>query len=311
MGIVIEVVLPVFGLIALGYLFARTPLMTEAGLRGLTNYTFYIAFSALLFRAMRDVRLEELDHDILFAYFGGSLATFAAALVIGRFVFHLRLGERAFMALGSTFSNGVGLGIPLVLATWGESGLVPLLMIVSIHSLILLTLATVLVELDRDGVGMGRRLAISLGSMIRHPVLVAIFAGLAWGATGLSLPQVVEQPLKLLADSASPCALVALGGSLATIRIAGDLPQTLAMTALKLLLLPAIVWVLAQHVIGLPPLWVAVATLNAALPAGANVPLQAQRYGIYVARSTSVVLVSTGLSVVTLSALLAFFADGR
>lgn len=311
MGIVIEVVLPVFGLIALGYLFARTPLMTEAGLRGLTNYTFYIAFSALLFRAMRDVRLEELDHDILFAYFGGSLATFAAALVIGRFVFHLRLGERAFMALGSTFSNGVGLGIPLVLATWGESGLVPLLMIVSIHSLILLTLATVLVELDRDGVGMGRRLAISLGSMIRHPVLVAIFAGLAWGATGLSLPQVVEQPLKLLADSASPCALVALGGSLATIRIAGDLPQTLAMTALKLLLLPAIVWVLAQHVIGLPPLWVAVATLNAALPAGANVPLQAQRYGIYVARSTSVVLVSTGLSVVTLSALLAFFAGGR
>lgn len=311
MGIVIEVVLPVFGLIALGYLFARTPLMTEAGLRGLTNYTFYIAFSALLFRAMRDVRLEELDHDILFAYFGGSLATFAAALTIGRFVFHLRLGERAFMALGSTFSNGVGLGIPLVLATWGESGLVPLLMIVSIHSLILLTLATVLVELDRDGVGMGRRLAISLGSMIRHPVLVAIFAGLAWGATGLSLPQVVEQPLKLLADSASPCALVALGGSLATIRIAGDLPQTLAMTALKLLLLPAIVWVLAQHVIGLPPLWVAVATLNAALPAGANVPLQAQRYGIYVARSTSVVLVSTGLSVVTLSALLAFFAGGR
>jgi predicted permease len=81
------------------------------------------------------------------------------------------------------------------------------------------------------------------------------------------------------------------------------------MTALKLLVAPALVF-LATHVIfGLPPLWVAVATLYAALPTGANVYLFAQRYGVYVARSTSVVLVATALSVFSLTALLAIFAQ--
>ena len=68
------------------------------------------------------------------------------------------------------------------------------------------------------------------------------------------------------------------------------------------------VWVLARHVIGLDPLWVAVATVNAAMPSGANVYLLAQRYGVYVARSTSTVLLSTAMSIVTLSVVLAIFA---
>jgi len=312
MGVVLGIVLPVFGLIGVGYLIARAGLLNGPALQGLTNYTFLIAFSALLFRAMRNVHIETLEPHILVDYFAGSLTVFAIAALLGRFVFGLRLAQQAFMALGACFSNGVGLGIPLVLQAYGEAGLTPFLMITALHSLILLTLAALMVELDRPGSPLGARLLASFLAMLRHPILIAIAAGMAWGAvaeaTGWALPDFVERMLKLLSDSAAPCALVGLGASLAAIRIAGDLTQTLAMTVLKLLLMPVLVFVMTRLIFALPPLWVTVATLYAALPTGANVYLFAQRYGVYVARSTSVVLVSTAFSVFTLTALLAIFA---
>lgn len=315
MATVVGIVLPVFALIFLGWLIARRGLLSREGLQGLSNYTFYVAFSALLFRAMSGVRLQELDGGILLAYFGGVLAIYLLTMAVGRFVFGLRMAEQALMALGACFSNGVGLGIPLVLAAWGQAGLVPLLMIIAVHSAVLLSLASVLVEIDRGGAsghGIGRRLVSSSLAIVRHPVLMAIAAGLAWGAlsraSGLSLPPAADIALKWLADSAIPCGLIGLGGSLAFIRLAGDMPQTLTMTAMKLLMQPLAVWLLARYVLQLEPLWVAVATVNAAMPAGANVYLLAQRYGLYVARATSVVLLSTALCIVTLSVLLAIFA---
>ncbi len=315
MTTVIGIVLPVFALIFVGWLIVRVGLLSQEGLRGLTAYTFFVAFSALLFRAMREVRLQDLDVGILLAYFGGVAVVWLLAMALGRLVFGLKPAEQAMMALGSCFSNGVGLGIPLILATWGHDGLVPLLMIIAVHSAILLSLASVLAEFARGSAGdrsLWRRLGVSMIAIARHPVLLAIAAGLVWGALArqfsLVLPAALETGLKWLADSAIPCGLVGLGASLAGIRLAGDLPQALVMSAFKLAALPLAVWVLARHVIGLEPLWVAVATVNAAMPTGANVYLLAQRYGVYVARSTSMVLLSTAMSIVTLSVVLAIFA---
>jgi malonate transporter len=314
MGIVLEIVLPVFALIFIGWLIVKLRWLDEAGLKGLTNYTFYVAFSALLFRAMRNVHLDQLDAGILLAYFSAVAVIWLLAMAIGRFVFGLSFAEQTMMALGGTFTNGVGLGIPLVLATWGEAGLVPLLMIIAVHSAILLSAAAVLVELSRGGEavqGTAQRLANSLLAALRHPVLLAIAVGLAWGmfsrATGVHLPNWAEVALKWLGESAIPCALIGLGGSLAMIRLAGDLPQTLVMTVCKLVALPLAVWLMAHYVLRLDTLWTAVATVNAAMPTGANVYLLAQRYDTYVARTTSTVLLSTACSIVTLSIVLALF----
>jgi len=315
MTIVLEIVLPVFALIFIGWLIVRLGWLDAAGLRGLTNYTFYVAFSALLFRAMRNVRLDQLDAGILLAYFGAVAIVWLLAMAVARFVFRLTLPEQAMMALGGTFTNGVGLGIPLVIATWGDAGLVPLLMIIAVHSAILLSAAAVLVEFGREVEDRGsslRRLATSSLAALRHPVLVAIAVGLAWGmtsrATAWQLPNALEVTLKFLAESAIPCGLVGLGASLAMIRLTGDLPQTLVMTVCKLVALPLAVWLLARHVLQLDALWVAVATVNAAMPTGANVYLLAQRYDTYVARTTSTVLLSTVCSIVTLSVVLAILA---
>lgn len=312
MANVLGIVLPAAIVTFVGWLILRIGVLNAEGARGLSNYTFNVAFSALLFRVMRDVRPQDLDLDVVLAYFGGSLIVWGIAMVLGRLVFGLNGPERAMMGMGSAFSNNGVLGIPLVLTTWGEPGLVPLFMIIAFHSAILLSLCSVLIEWHRGGEG-GSSLAHRLGRMafaiLRHPVLVAIVFGLAWGVAArefdLAFPKALELALKWIGDSAVPCGLIVLGASLAGIRLAGDLPQIITMTAMKLVLQPLCVWLLARFVFDLQPIWVAVATLAAALPTGANFYMMAQRYDVFLQRATSTVLVSTALSIVTLSMLLA------
>ena len=105
-------------------------------------------------------------------------------------------------------------------------------------------------------------------------------------------------------------AVFALGATLAAYRIAGDLRETLVVVALKLLLHPFAVWIAATQIFALTPLWAGVATLTAALPSGVNVFVIARQYDIYLARASAAVLISVGLSVLTLAALIAWLAPG-
>lgn len=115
----------------------------------------------------------------------------------------------------------------------------------------------------------------------------------------------MDDTLALIGKAAAPVSLFAVGATLATCRIAGDLREALVMTALKLLVLPVVVWASATFVFDLRPEWITVAVVAAAMPAGANVYVFARKYDIYVNRATAVVLLSTVLSVVTLTALIA------
>jgi predicted permease len=138
-----------------------------------------------------------------------------------------------------------------------------------------------------------------------NPIVIGALSGPAFGFTGFGLPEVIDETLALLGKAAAPVSLFAVGATLATCRIAGDMREALVVTVLKLAMLPALVWVSAALVFDLRPDWVTVAVLAAAMPAGANVYVFARKYNAYVNRATAVVLVSTLVSVVTLTVLLA------
>ncbi len=92
-----------------------------------------------------------------------------------------------------------------------------------------------------------------------------------------------------------------VGASLAHVGLKGHWQPAAVASFFKLAVLPVLVWTVGRYVFPLDPLWLNVATLNAALPAGANVYLIAQMYGIGVGRATNAVVISTAASVFTLS----------
>jgi predicted permease len=306
----LDIVLPMFGLMLCGYVSALIGLFRGDAVKGLSVFVFFFAIPGLLFHGITGGSHGESDQlTIVYAYFLGCLLIFAASMLVGRLVFGLSLQEQAVMAFTTTFSNTVLLGIPIIYAAFGEAGILPVTLITSLHSIILLTLATTIVEL---GAGTGRNVLRSLPTtllaLLKNPLLLAIIAGYVVRFLGLPVPVVLARGTELLAGAAAPCSLFALGATLTTFRIGGDAAQSAFLVVTKMLVHPLVVWLLARYAFTLAPIQIAVATILAALPAGANAFILAERYGVYLERTATCVLVTTALSVVTVALLLAHYA---
>jgi predicted permease len=305
MTAILDIVAPVFLIVALGWVTAVRRYIDEAGFRVLIGFTFTVASPALLFAG--GTSGHGGGGPAAFAFFLAALVVYAFAMWLGARRLGMALGEAGLFGLNATFGNTVMMGIPLVAAAYGQAGLSVLLAIIALHSMVLLGLGTVVVELGiHRHAPLASVLRATAGGVLRNPIVVSVMAALAWSTLGLPVPGAVRRTLELLGASSPPLALFCLGGSLATFRVAGAMGEVAWTLVLKLAVLPLLVWGLCI-LIGLGPLETAVAVTSAALPTGANAFMLARRYRTGAERSGATVLVSTVISVFTLGWLLAWF----
>ncbi|MBU8536279.1 AEC family transporter [Falsiroseomonas tokyonensis] len=302
---VVEVVLPVFAMILLGFAAAKRQLVSEEGFKAMTLFVFGLAAPALLFAG--GTRPHEGGGGAALALLSGSVVMFWLAVAFGRSLFRLNLGEASLFALSCIFGNSVMMGVPIIVAAYGPAGVPPMLGILAFTTMILLGQATVLTEVGLHANAPWRRvLGASLKGILRNPVVLAVVAAFLWTLLGLHLPDVARRTLEMMGAAAPPLALFCLGGGLAGIAGAALWQETAAIVVVKLLALPALVWGLALW-LDLPPIEMAVAVTMAALPTGANAFILARRYATGTDRSGAAVVVTTALSVLTLSALIGHF----
>ena len=314
MVLVLEIIIPIFGFIGLGYLMARTPLLSAEGTKGLSQFVFFCAIPALLFRA--GVRLfaegaEPVEPGLLIAFFGGGLGIQLSVLLWLWFVRKRPLAEATMAGLCAAFTNTVMLGLPLSFALFGDRGLLLTSSVIAVNGLVYYTLTTTLIELGQGSGGSPIRNVVSgLAALVKNPILLGMVIGLAWGFAGIPIPGPAAKMIDLLAAAAPPVALFALGASLVQFRLAGDLVEAVWITAIKLLVSPALVGAIGYYLIGLRGDTLALAIILASTPVGVNPFLIATRYGVYVQRCGSAVLITTALSVISISVLIALLAPG-
>jgi malonate transporter and related proteins len=301
---IVDALIPVVLLIAIGVIAGKAKWISAGGIKELSNLVFMVVAPALLFRTMALVHPENVDWRSMATYFSGMWLLFGVVLA---WVGFTRRG--AVLALAATFSNTVMIGIALVGIAYGAAGLAVLLPIVSLHALVMLTVATLVLEfaLLREQAGASgisghiqrppvwRTVWLAGRNAVVHPVPLPIIAGLLFAQTGWSIPAVVDKPLQLLGQSFSPLALILVGITLTHGAVGVHVRAALWLTAAKNLLLPALVcaigWLLGLH--GLP---LAVVVVTASLPIGANVFLFSQRYGVAQELVTASVAASTILA---------------
>ena len=309
---VVSSMLPVVLLIAIGFAAGRLRLIRGEAVRDLSNLVFLVLVQALLFRTMATAHLERLDLRSVALYYIVAGAMFFALLFIQG------LNSRsAVVALAAIFSNTLMIGVPLVQLAYGQAGLVHLFTLISMHALVLLTLATVVIELlvAREQAANGQQghrpiaatVARAVKNAILHPVPLPIIAGFMYSLTGLGLHPVVERPLKLLGDAFGPVALVLVGVTLAQTAIGPHLRGATGISLLKCVVHPLLM-ALAGWALGLSGLALSVMVVAAALPVGANVFLFSQRYHKAEELVTASVAVSTAVAVVTVSITMALLA---
>ncbi len=316
-AIVLSSLIPVVLLIAIGFIAGRAGYIRAEATKDLAALVFVVLTPALLFRTMSTVHVERLDFKPVAVYFA------AAILLFGVMLFWQGATRRAaVVALAATFSNTVAIGIPLVSLAYGEAGLVTLFTLISLHALIMLTLATVMLELavaheaaskvppeaGDDARARRRRMAlmvlVALRNGIFHPVPLPIIIGLLFAQTGLALPEVVDRPLVLLGNAMGPLALVLVGATLASARVGAQLKGATGLALLKNLVMPAMVAAIGWAV-GLTGVPLTVMIVAASLPIGANVFMFSQRYEVAEELVTAGVAVSTALGLVTISVVMA------
>jgi len=293
----LQIVLPIFVIIGCGGAAAATGLMGARVADGLSEFVFVIAIPVLLFRTLATAPLPEAQPwGYWSAYFGALALIWWMTSALASRVFGLKGQEVPILSFATVQANTVFIGIPLILRVFGDAGSVPMFLLIAIHLPVTMTVATLLVERSEGGAA---RLPEMARKLLLHPILVGIMAGVAWRLTGLPLPGVAATATKLMADAALPTALFALGMTLRRYGLSAPLPLVGAVAFLKLVAQPALVYLLAFHVLPMPPVWAAVAVLFAACPCGVNAYLLASRYGVGVALSSSAVAATTALAVLT------------
>ncbi len=304
MGAIAGIVAPIFALIGLGAAARYWRWIDPAGQRGINDLTFYLLIPALLFSAVAEAQVIA-GLDVAVVYFSCCLTVFAAGLLLARRVLQARLDQATVIGLNCAYGNTVMLGLPIVSAAFGPQGVAILLPIIALHSAVLLPLATVLIEAGgvQDGHPVMKAIR-TLPSLGRNPVIVAIVVALLWRVIGVPVPVPLHRLTTLLAAAGPALALFSLGASLPGFAMQGSLRETGIATVLKLAIFPLLVWVVAR-VVGLGPVPIAVAVLTAGAPTGANAFFLARRTGTLASESAGTVVVSTALSVLTLTALLA------
>lgn len=296
--------MPLFILIALGWMLVRWQKWPDSITEALNRVVFKIALPAMLFRLMSDFgQSPPVDARLLIAFFGSCLIVFVLGRVMASRLFKLDGISGSVFALGGIFSNNVMLGLPIATVMLGEQAIPSVALVLVFNGLILWTLATVSVEWVKHGALNLKGFGKTAVSVLKNPLIIAILSGTLFSLTGIPLPQMIDKPVSMLGTIAVPLALVALGMSLAAYKIKDGLKESYAICLLKLIVQPLVIWGLAV-MLGLPPLESKVVVLLGSMSVGINVYLMSQQFNALTGPAATSMLLSTIFSAVTTPLLL-------
>lgn len=313
MGVAFDLVVPVFGIIAIGYGAARTGFLKYEAVNGINLYVFNFAMPALMFRSFATIEFpKEALWGLWLSYYLAMISVWTIGGLIGRFAQGRTLAESVVIGSGAAQSNTIMLGLPIILLALGDDAAPPLFFILVFHGPILITLLIFLLEAVMQPAGaekstMRKTLVAGALGTVRNPIVVSFVAGAAYGQSGLGLPGPADMIFEMLGRTGIPCALFVLGATLTRYQVRRSVGTALVTSTLKLLVHPLLVWLLAFYVFGLPPLWTAVGVILAGMPTGIYSSIMATRYDAAAGAASSTVLLSTAISLVTITVLLSLF----
>jgi len=305
-----SIILPVFMLIALGFVLGRYGALREGTSQILAEFVFTCAMPALLFLSMSKVQYQELQQwGFIGAYLLSLLISAGfGALVLSR-VFGCTKQELPICVMNAGVTNSVYVGLPIMLLAHGSP--VPVVLVVLIQVLCVTPLVLFALERGRGGEEQAKQACLkSLVEVAKTPIVAASLLGILWGSLGPTLPQTVNRTLEMLGGAAIPGALIALGLSFhaAESRLSARLlPEVLFSSLVKVVLHPLCAYLAGRYIWRLDPSWLAPLVLMAGMPSALNGFIFARRYGVYVAEAGATITLSTVISAATLWLIVSFF----
>ncbi|HEX7791406.1 MAG TPA: AEC family transporter [Afipia sp.] len=309
---ILNLALPYFGLIFIGYACGKYKRLPEAGLEWLNFFLLYVSLPALFFRTLAKTPFEQLNNPpFVIATTLATACAFFLSMFGAKFIAKLSMRESAMAGLGGGYGNIGYMGPGLALATLGAQAAVPVALVFCFDTIFLFTTVPLLMVLTD---GERRPLLPTVGlvakQILLHPLIIASYCGALVAAFHVPTPVAIDNTLQFLQSAAAPVALFALGVTVALRpfdRVPWEVP---GIVAVKLILHPLIVFGLLLLLGPFPPHWGAAALLLASLPPALNVFVIARQYDTWIESASTMVLIGTFVSVITLTSVMWMIKNG-
>ncbi len=310
-------VLPFFGLIFLGYVtarLARNPAGEGAGdaMGWLNIFIIYLALPALFFKLVSKTPIEQLTRfDFVSASISATYTVFVLVFLAGYLIRRNSLAESTVQGLAGTYGNIGYMGPGLALLALGEPAAVPVALIFCFENVLLFMVAPAMMALAGGVKEAPGKLVIGIArKILLHPFILSTIAGVIAALVSFQPPMPVQRLIDYLAQAAAPCALFAMGATLA-LRPLKRIPAEIGyIVPAKLVLHPVLMYLVLSFVGDFDPVWMQTAVLLASLPTATNVFVIGQQYGVWQERASATILITTVLSVATVTALLYLMSSG-
>lgn len=303
---VLNLALPFFGLIFIGFACGKLKQIPDTALAWMNFFIVYVALPALFYRILAQTPLEQLAQvDFVFATTLSTFWAFALSFAIGMVIRKGNIAESTIAGLAGGYGNIGYMGPGLALATLGPQAAVPVALIFCFDTLLLFSLVPFLMALAKPSqVSIGATALEVIKRIVSHPLVIATAVGIASAAVHFQPPVALDRLLQFLQNAAAPCALFTLGVTVA-LRPLKKMPwEVPPLAAVKLILHPVLIFLLLSLFGPFEQSWVYTAVLMAALPPALNVFVFARQYDTWVEQASSAVLIGTLVSVVTLTSVM-------
>jgi malonate transporter and related proteins len=303
-------ILPVFLILLSGYGAGRLGLIPPDSAQVINRFVIWIPMPVLVFHIVAKADWVHVwDSGFVVASLTGSALIFVGGMMVGRWR-DLRLSDRAINGLSASYSNVGYLGLPMLPLAFGPSATTFAVTAFSLTLSSLFAATILIVELETHrSLGIIHAIGKAFLKTIRNPVIIAPILGLAWYFSGLAIPDAMEQFLTLTGNAASPSALIGIGLLLAQHPITDSIfdRNVIRLSALKLIVHPAITAVIAVYILHLAPRIALITIVIAAMPTGTGPFMMAGLYEREGKVTTGTILATTTLSMATITAILTLF----
>ena len=296
--IALNSVLPLFIIILAGLLFSRTKAASAYWIDVLNKYALWIGFPALVIHSLS--RLGIIDGPVIRLIIYNSLFIVVCIFLAYPFssLFRMTGKSRRTLFLVFAFGNVAYLGIPVLQNVFGDEILPVAAILSAVYVFWLLTLGLILVEVHGDDRFRPAQLVLRL---IKNPLLLSVFAGLALVVLPISLPAVIEKSVSMFAGSVTAVVLFSLGIFLGFQKRASlkDWLISGVFVVITMILFPAIFWLFIRKA-GMPPSYMQASIIDAAMPLGLTPYALSQQYNLDTPFTARLVVLATLLSIIIL-----------
>ncbi|WP_160004223.1 AEC family transporter [Rhizobium sp. 18055] len=312
MADIVSLLLPFFGLILIGYIAARVTKQPAEAMGWLNTFIIYAALPALFFKLVSRTPFEDLTRiDFIATDLAATYSIFVALFVIGRWIRRNSLADSTIQSFAGAYGNIGYMGPGLALIALGDGAAVPVALIVCIENAFHFIVAPAMMAAAGDDKRSRRQLAFDIARKVAlHPFILSTVLGFVAAGLNVQQPLAFQRFVDYLAQAAAPCALFAMGVTLA-LRPIKRIPAEIGyIVPAKLIIHPIVVYLALTAVGGFEPVWIYAAVLLATLPTATNVFVIGQQYGVWQERASATILITTALSVVTVSIFLVAIKSG-